>query len=473
MLSSLRNRTQQHNLLVALVLLAVLALAFLLGQRASAAWLGLLAAGLGAIVLLVQPALGLLAIVVAALLVPLEFGTGSEVALNPVTLLIPAVTGVWLLDRMRRGRIHLVASPVNWPLALFLLAGLLSLLIGRATWSPFVFTKSNFLLVQLAQWGIFALSALAFWLTANLATDERTLWRLTAFFLLVGGSVAIARLLPGLDGLLGRFTTLAFIRAPFWVLLTALAGGQLLWNRQLSLAWRGFLGAVLLAALGYALVDQQEAASNWVGIGAALGMLVWLRFPRLRWPLLVLVVVLALLGVLFPAVYDFAGGDAEWQESGGSRLALSGRVIELTMRNPVTGLGPAAYRPYGLTGALAYGGAFYQSIALSSHNNYVDLFSHVGLMGLVLFGWFVFEVARLGHRLHRFHHTGFSGAYVNGMLAAGVGALVIMLFADWILPFVYNIGFQGFQASVLVWLFMGGLVALENMGRPEGQVVSE
>jgi len=28
---------------------------------------------------------------------------------------------------------------------------------------------------------------------------------------------------------------------------------------------------------------------------------------------------------------------------------------------------------------------------------------------------------------------------------------------------VYNIGFLGFQASVLVWLFLGGLVALEQI----------
>ena len=52
------------------------------------------------------------------------------------------------------------------------------------------------------------------------------------------------------------------------------------------------------------------------------------------------------------------------------------------------------------------------------------------------------------------------------MLAVGAGALVVMVFADWLLPFVYNIGFPGFQASVLVWLFMGGLVALENMPQP-------
>ncbi len=46
------------------------------------------------------------------------------------------------------------------------------------------------------------------------------------------------------------------------------------------------------------------------------------------------------------------------------------------------------------------------------------------------------------------------------MVAALAASLVIMLLADWILPFVYNIGFEGFQASILVWLFWGGLVAI-------------
>jgi hypothetical protein len=38
-----------------------------------------------------------------------------------------------------------------------------------------------------------------------------------------------------------------------------------------------------------------------------------------------------------------------------------------------------------------------------------------------------------------------------------------MLFGDWILPFVYNIQFTGFQASVLLWTFLGGLVTLEQV----------
>jgi hypothetical protein len=95
----------------------------------------------------------------------------------------------------------------------------------------------------------------------------------------------------------------------------------------------------------------------------------------------------------------------------------------------------------------------------------VDMFAHGGLLGLGLFLWFAGEVAGLGLRLRAGHTRGFLAGYVNGVLAAGAGSLVIMVLGDWILPFVYNVGFLGFQASVLVWLFMGGLVALEQMAK--------
>ena len=108
------------------------------------------------------------------------------------------------------------------------------------------------------------------------------------------------------------------------------------------------------------------------------------------------------------------------------------------------------------------GGRVWVGAVVSSHNNYVDLFAHVGLVGLVLFAWFVEELTRVGVRLRAPRASHFVAAYVNGMLAAGAGSLVLMVFADWILPFVYNIGFAGFQASVLVWLFMGGLLSLQS-----------
>ena len=430
-------------------------------------YLGLLFAAFGAITLLTQPRLGLQAIVLAALIVPVEIGTGTEVSLNAATLLVPALLVVWILGMVVRVRLSFAPSTANRPLLLFLGASLLSLLIGIATWDPMVPRSSNFLLVQLAQWAIFAFSAGAFWLTASQGTDEKWLRRMTWTFLLVGGGLAIVRQLPGISNPAIRASSIAFIRAPFWVLLASLAGGQLLFNRSLRIGARWGLAAVLTASFVYAFVEQQEAASNWVGLAGALAVLFWLRFPRLRWPVLAVVVLLALLGVLVPSVYEFAGGDEEWALSGSSRLVLIERVIGVTMRNPITGLGPAAYRPYANMEPLAYQRAYWLQPSVNSHNNYVDLFAHGGIVGLALLGWFVVEVTRLGLGLRQRYSGGFAGGYINGMLAAGAASLVIMLLADWILPFVYNIGFPGFQASVLVWLFMGGLVALDNMNTVE------
>ena len=126
----------------------------------------------------------------------------------------------------------------------------------------------NFLLVQLAQWAIFAFSALAFWLAGNLIKDTRWLWRLTALFLLVGGGLAILRMLPGLGGLAGRFTTIAFIRAPFWVLLTAVAAGQLLFNRALSPPLAGLPAA---GARRQPVLRLRRAAGGRLQLGGAGG----------------------------------------------------------------------------------------------------------------------------------------------------------------------------------------------------------
>jgi O-antigen ligase len=172
-------------------------------------------------------------------------------------------------------------------------------------------------------------------------------------------------------------------------------------------------------------------------------------------------------GVLFTSIYEFAGGDAKWTESGASRGALIERVIELSMRNPITGIGPAAYRPYGMTRPLFYEGAYWIEPRLNTHNNYVDLFSQLGIVGLALFFWFMAEVSLLGWRLRKTFKDGFVGGYINSILAAWVGTLIIMALADWFLPFVYNIGFPGFQASILIWMLFGGLVTLEQIARTQ------
>ncbi|NLF03215.1 MAG: hypothetical protein GX601_19800, partial [Anaerolineales bacterium] len=163
------------GLLVATALLA----AAILGVRASRLWLVLLFAGAGGLALVLRPQLALVGLIVAALLVRIDITTGTEVQLNAVTLLIPATVALWILDRARRRDLRWSASRVHRPLALFVLAGLLSLLLGNVAWDPAIPKSGNFWLVQLAQWAIFAFSALVFWLAANLRDADLWLPRLT------------------------------------------------------------------------------------------------------------------------------------------------------------------------------------------------------------------------------------------------------------------------------------------------------
>jgi len=58
---------------------------------------------------------------------------------------------------------------------------------------------------------------------------------------------------------------------------------------------------------------------------------------------------------------------------------------------------------------------------------------------------------------------GFARAYVYGALGGLAGTLVAGMLADWLIPFVYNVGLAGFRTSVLAWLFLGGLVAMEQV----------
>jgi hypothetical protein len=445
----------------------VLVAAALFGLVAQTEGLLFVAAGTGIAILLYAPQVGLLGVIAAALVVPFQIGTGTEVQLNVATLLIPALFGLWMLESLRRRKLEWTKSSVNRPLILFLVAGLVSLILGHALWDPMVPASGRFWLVQLAQWAIFLFAAMAFWLVANLPEARTWLPRLVWFILLLGGGLAILRAIPGVRDSAETVMTLTFIRAPFWVLLTALAGGQLLFNTKLGLIRQAYLVAVLAAVVVYGFFMMEDRTSNWLGIVSVVGVLVWLRMRSLRITILILMGIVLVMALLSGFLYDFAGGDEKWEESGASRLVLIERVVSVTMRNPITGLGPAAYRPYANVRPLLYQGALWWNPQISSHNNYVDLFAHGGILGLGLFLWFAVEVGLLGLRVSDRHPAGFTGGYANGMTAAWVGSLVIMLLADWMLPFVYNIGFPGFQASILMWLFLGGILAIDRMSEQE------
>jgi O-antigen ligase len=464
-----------------LAAVAVLLLAALLGRWASGTYLLLAGGAVAFLLLLRQPGLGLVVVAVLSFTLPFEIGTGSEVSLTPPVLLIPAVVLAWLLDGLRRGEVRLPASRTVLPLLLFLATGLLSLLAGRGYWDPLVPQPGNLLLVQLGQWAIFALSAAVYLVAGDLGARGGLLsgrtggWlRIATFaFLAVASIVVLEFYVPPLRRLLGWSHQSMANRSMFWVWLPALAAGQLLFNRRLT-AWAKLWLLALLSGAAYVVWFQlADWVSGWVPFTVSAVAVAWFWVWR-RNRALALVVAMALLVlamVLYPTLFLHAGGEREFRVSWGGRIALYEATLDLVKDHPILGLGPAAYRHYGLTRWLymGMGQALYLQPRISSHNNYIDVYAQMGLVGLGLFLWFLIEVGLLGWRLGpRFEEDsdrGFENGYVHGALGGLAGTLVAMMLADWFLPFVYNIGFTGFRTSALAWMFLGGLVALEQVSR--------
>jgi hypothetical protein len=111
-------------------------------------------------------------------------------------------------------------------------------------------------------------------------------------------------------------------------------------------------------------------------------------------------------------------------------------------------------------------------VQFNSHSQVIDLIAQTGLVGLACFTWFITEVGLLGLRLAKSAPEGFARGYVYGALGGLAGTIVAAYLVDWVLPFVYNIGLNGFRASVLAWLFMGGLVSIEQLVRRQEPIES-
>jgi O-antigen ligase len=457
--------------MAALVVLATLVASATVGlRRLSSRHLVLLGGGVGLLLLVQEPALGLIAMTALSFTLPLEIGTGTEVALTPPVFLVPALAAAWFLNGMWNRSLRLPKSRTTLPLLLFVGSGLLSLAAGTAYWDPLVPRATNLVLVQLAQWAIFALSAAIFWLTSDLGARGRWLQVATFTFLVLGSVVVVSWYVHPLWSILD-WARLAN-GGMFWAWLAALATGQLMFNRKLGTAVRLWLLALLLAAAYVVWFQMSEWVSGWGPFMAAVLTVVWLwLWKRNRMAgLAIALLLIALPVLLYPVFFEHAGGQAEFQTSWGGRQVLYKAVLDLVKEHPVLGLGPAAYRHYAFTHQLSLGTgrALYLRPNVSSHNNYIDIYAQMGLLGVGWFLWFLTEVALVGWRLVPRFQGGFAEGYVCGALGGLVGTLVAMMLVDWFLPYVYNVGFRGFRTSALAWMFLGGLVALEQRSRGAG-----
>jgi hypothetical protein len=402
------------------------------------------------IIYLRVPAIGLLALIAGGMLVDFEIGTGTSTSINLVVILLPMLIGIWFIDMLvRKRRVYFVPSRTNPPLVALVIVSILAFGIGQMTW--FFYARQAPILSQLGGLAIFLLSAGAFIFTANVIKNIKWLKSLTWLFIIVGTIIVLSRLIPILGRSMHHLLPSGATGSLFWLWMIAIAFSQFLINRDLSIVWRILLLGLVVATLYVAIVLGFGWKSGWIPALAAFGVITWLRFRRLRIVLLIggLVLIWLMSSELIQSdQYSYVTRLEAW------KIILN----EIVKVNPIFGLGPANYRFY--TPLFPIMGYW---VEFNSHNNYIDILAQIGVLGVIAFLWFAWEIWRLAWGLLKIDLGGFTNAYVVGALGGLVGMLVAGMLGDWVIPFVYNVGLSGFRASVLGWIFLGGLVVIHHI----------
>lgn len=414
----------------------------------------LMVLGLGGLFLFWRwPPLGLILTLLGGMFIPFSGPAGVNVAALGIALLL----GLWVLDMLvGQQQTRLVSSRPIKPLLIFVLIAVLAFIVGQLPW--FSFATHAPLDAQVGGLAIFVLAAGAFLLVSHQVRDVDWLRWITWIFLAVGALQIATWLVPEVGNFARRFFQNGTANnAAFWVWLVAMAFSQAFLNRKLHIVWRLGLGGLAIATLYVAFFLNGGWKSGYLPALVTVAAIVVLSHPRVG-------VILILAGFL-PARYLASQAIATDEFSYGTRLDAWSIMLEIGGKNPLLGLGPANYYWY----VPLYRIRGYFSV-FSSHNQYLDIIVQTGLLGLACILWFVWEVGWLGWRLRTQVPEGFARAYVYGVLGGLAGILAASMLADWLLPFVYNIGLTGFRASVLTWVFLGGLVSLEQVTKQQSTV---
>jgi hypothetical protein len=450
---------------VALLSAGCLTLIALIGHQASPAMMQLVLAGtLGLILLaliLQRMELGLTVLVVAGGTAGFSIGTGTHSAINLAMILVSLLAGVWVLRMAAVRRLRLVPSGLNLPLLAFLGSAVLSWIAASVAAGHSVRLPGNILTVQAGQFAIYALSAAAFFLGANHPLGQRTLKVWTGFIVVIGTAIMGWDVAVGWKHAVGMWNGSLYM----WPVVLLVAQG--LFNPRLASRWWVLAGG----AVGFWAVWVARACvsfkGGWVPALLALCLLLLLKSRRL---MLVCLLIAGLIVVAIgPATVWSAVVENEGATANPVRAALWLDVFRMGLRSPVFGLGLVAYSSYWGAPSLesvsyeyvspyAYGQRQY---APPAHNMYADVFAQMGSLGLALLLWVLAAGICLGFRATRQAPVGFSRAYAYAVLC-GFASMAVssFFFADWLLPYVYNVGLKGFPQTAYTWLFLGTLVPL-------------
>jgi len=389
-------------------------------------------------------------LLLAAAFVPFSLPTGTESRVVTSLVLTIGFSAVWFVGSLvTQRRFAMAPSRVNKPLIAFSAAVVVSLGWGMLLRDPQLYVWKTFTVVQLASAVVMIMLPAALLMVANFANDLRLLKVMVALMLAAGvlGLVKQFMSLPlpvNTDGL-------------FIMWIVALSMGMALFDRALATWLRASLLALAAAWVYWGFVLNISWVAGWLPVLFCIAVVVFL-WSR---PLFVLMAVaLAILLLTHQDYYFHTVVHNEEVQSLYTRLAAWAVNWSVAKGHLLFGTGPAGYAIYYVT--------YFPNEAMASHNNFLDILSETGLLGFGLLLWFFVEVLRLGMRLvaHLRGRRDFSEALAVSTLAGSLGALIMMGFGDWVIPFAYTQTIAGFDHAVYTWIFMGAMVALGKLALP-------
>ncbi|HUM67667.1 MAG TPA: hypothetical protein PLK31_02320 [Chloroflexota bacterium] len=446
----------QRLVIITAVLLISIALPLVLSRTRLLLVIGMVLAVTAVLIFLYKPPLGLFLLVGASLVLPSPDLPGG---LNLTVLFLLLLIALWFLEMFIVQRnIWVVRSRPVKPLLALLLVVIISLFFGQLPW--FRHAQPAPLETQIGGLLIFICAVGAFLLVAQQIRELYWLQWMTWVYIAMSAFFVAGWVVPGVGPISSRlFHIGAISNSLFWTWLVALAFGQAVFNDKLKPFWRLVLLGVTAMTLFVGFVLNSEWKSGFLPPMAAVAVILALR----SWRLGLLMVLVAPVAAYILTSQAIATDDYSY----GTRVDAWIIMFEIIKVNPLLGLGPANY--YWYTPLFPIRG---WAVSFNSHNQYVDIIAQAGLLGMVCVIWFAIEQGLLGWRLKDRVPSGFARAYVYCVLGGLVGTLVGGLLADWFFPFVYNIGYYGFRGAIPAWLFLGGLVSLEQMyANPSAEAV--
>lgn len=398
----------------------------------------------GLLILLRYPNTGFLLLFAGGMFVPFAGPGGFNASILTLILMI----GLWFMDMfvVKREFRFVHSAPIR-PAFFMLIVCVIAFAMGQIPW--FVFANQAPLDAQIGGFAIYFFLVLAMIMTANVIREIRWLKIIVWTFVGLGFVYVLGRTLQ-LDVVDRIYAHGVYANSMFWMWMVTLPLSQAIYNNHLSFRSKAVLYGIVALVFYVALVQQNDWKSGWVPAGLVAAVLVGWKFRK--------VIPFTIPFVLMVAAYlaqDLISTD---EYSWGTRVDAWLVVLDIARVSPIIGLGFANYYWY----AQIFTIRGYR-IRFNSHSQFVDIIAQTGVLGLFFFLWILFEIGRLAYRLMNQLPEGFAKAYAYGIFASVFGSLMASFLVDWLLPFAYNIGLDGVRASVLPWIFFGGLISIEQI----------